>query len=138
MARAGRWMRTLLAYGMPAYLVVLLTITAQGAAAPWPPARDVLARHADQWPLMVGVSTQAVRSPERGLQTAKSRYYVLLPGVLREPRLLRITQVDGGPVRESSSRAGFWGLLAAVIACMAGTWWFWLRPQHGAAGEREG
>ena len=137
MDRARRWMRTLLAYGMPAYLVVVLTIAAQGAAMPWPPAREPLERHVGHYPLMVGVSTQAARDPRRGLQTSKSRYYVLLPGVFRDPRLVRITQVDGGPVRETSSRAGLWLLLAAVLGCAVGTWAVWLRPRADAPEAQE-
>ena len=133
MARARRWMRMLLAYGMPAYLVLVLTLAAQGAADPWPPARDVLARHAGDTPVMVGIATRAGRDPRRGVQVSTSRYYVLVPGVLRDPRLLRITQVDGGPVSESSSRAGLAALLAALVACAIGTWWFWIGPGRGAS-----
>lgn len=134
MARARRWMRAFLAYAMPAYLVLVATLAVQGAADPWPPARDALARHAGDTPVMVGIATRADRDPGRGLRMSTSRYYVLVPGVLRDPRLLRITQVDGGPVRESASRAGLLALLAALVACLAGTWWLWIGPGR----EREG
>jgi hypothetical protein len=100
MARAGRWMRTLLAYGMPAYLVIVLTIAIQGAMDPWPPADAALARHAGQYAVMVGVATRAVRDPQRGLTTSTARYYILVPGVLRDPRLVKVTRIDQGPVRD--------------------------------------
>lgn len=136
MRRALRALRTLLAFAMPAYLVLLMTLAVQGAISPWPPARAVLARHPGQVPVMVGMATHARQLPGRGLESTKSRYYVLLPEALREPRLLRITQVDSATATESASRAGFWALLAAVAACAVGTWWFWLPPRGLARGPR--
>lgn len=127
MGRLARGSRLLLAYALPAYLALVLTIAVQGALAPWAPARDALARHPGQLAITVGVAMTARRVPGRGLETSKSRYYVLVPGVLRQPRLLRVTQVDGGPAGVSYSRSGFWWLLGAVLTCVVGSIWAW-RP----------
>lgn len=127
MARAARWMRTLLAYASPAYLALVLAIAVGGAASPWPAAREALAAQGGR-AVMVGIAQRAQRSPARGVEMATSRYYLLLPGVFHEPRLLRVTQVGTGPVQVGASRTGFWLFLAALAAALAGTGWFWFGP----------
>lgn len=105
-----------------------LTLIAHGFVAPWPVAQPVLAKHAGQVPVMVGISSGARRSPVRGMESVKTRYYVLVPSVLREPALVRITQVDDGDVTEATTRPAFFMLLASIAVAPIGTWWIWVRP----------
>lgn len=127
----------LLAYAMPAYLALLVTLAVQGAVSPWAPAREALAAHPDQVAVQVGLASSMRRAASGGLEAEKSRYYVLLPEALRHPRLLRVTQLDGGPVQVTSTRGGFVALLAALLACIAGSWAFWMRAPRGEASREQ-
>ena len=116
------------AYALPAYVVMTLTLVIHGVVAPWPVAQPLLARHADQVAVQVGLASGARRSATRGLESVKTRYYVLVPAVLREPELVRITQVNRGEATESRTRTGFFLLLAAFVTALVGSACIWLRP----------
>ncbi len=136
MGRLRAGIARVLAYALPAYVVMALTIMVHGAVAPWAAAQPLLDRHAGQTALQVGIGSGLRKSPTRGLEAVKSRYYVLLPAVLDEPALLRITQVDGAAPVETRTRAGFFLLLAALLGALVGSWWIWVRPVLHAAGPR--
>ena len=128
MGRLRAGIARVLAYALPAYLVMTLTLIVHGFVAPWPVAQPVLAKHVGQVPVLVGIASGARRSPTRGMESVKSRYYVLVPAVLREPALVRITQVDDGDVTEATTRPAFLALLAALGVALIGTWRIWVRP----------
>ena len=128
MGRVRAGIARVLAYALPAYLVMTVTLIVHGFVAPWPVAQPVLAKHAGQVPVLVGIASSARRSPTRGTESVKTRYYVLVPGVLRDPALVRLTQVDDGDATETTTRPAFFALLAAIAIAMIGTWWIWVRP----------
>ena len=128
MSRLRAGIARVVAYALPAYLVMTLTLIVHGFVAPWPVARPVLAKHAGQVPVLVGITSGVRRSPTRGLESVKTRYYVLVPSVLREPALVRVTQVDDGDATESITRPAFFAVLAAITIALVGTWWIWVRP----------
>ncbi len=124
--RAG--IARLVAYALPAYVVMAFTLVVHGFVAPWPAAQPLLARHAGQVAVQVGIASGARRSPARGMESVKTHYYVLVPEVLHEPRLVRITRRHDDPPVESTTRSGFFLLAAAFAAALVGTWWIWVRP----------
>lgn len=128
MGRLRAGIARIVAYALPAYVVMTITLVVHGFVAPWPAAQPLLARHAGQVPVQVGIASAARRSPARGMESVKTRYYVLVPAVLREPQLVLITQQRDDPPVESTTRAGFFLLLAAFVAALIGTWRIWVRP----------
>ena len=138
MRRLAGLLLAILRYLMPAYQALALALAIHGRVSPWAPAQAVLKRYPDDAAVLVGIETRTQRAPDRGVEQVKSRYYLLLPGVLRDARLLRVTQVDRGPISEGGSRAGLVFLLAAGLASLVGTWWLWWRlpPPRGDAVSR--
>lgn len=137
MGRLRAGIARLLAYALPAYVVMALTIMVHGAVAPWAAAKPLLDRYPGQVALQVGIGSGMRHSPTRGLEAVRTRYYVLVPAVLDEPVLVRIAQVDAGTPVETRTRAGLFLLLGALLVALFGSWWVWVRPVlHGGPGPR--
>ena len=62
------------------------------------------------------------------MESVKTHYFVLVPEVLHRPRLVRITQQHDDPPVESTTRGGFFLLMAMFAGALVGTWWIWVRP----------
>jgi hypothetical protein len=123
--------RTLLKYGMPAFLVLVPVLALYGWLAPWPPMEAALRDHSGQLPLLVGTSSSSQYELGGGSRVISSRSYVLLPAVVADPKILTLTQENDGAITSSESRAGFFFTLAWLGVCVFGTWWFWRVPTGG-------
>jgi hypothetical protein len=134
--RFNLWLlRVLLKVGMPVVLLMVPLLAVFGWISPWPPAATSLARYADQTPVLVGFSYRS-RHSMQSHEVRSSRSYILLPGLLSEPKIVTVVQENGEIMAPHESRLGFWLYLAGLIAYGVGTWWFWSRRvRHDHASE---
>ncbi len=118
----------LIQYGMPAFLLLLPLIALYGGLQPWPPAEQTLNAYAGQTPIMVGFSYKASYS-STGDTKRISRSYILLPMVFNQPKVITVLKINDEPPVVSESVYGLIFYVVWFIACLAGTWWFWLRSE---------
>jgi hypothetical protein len=121
-------------YGSPAFLLYLPLVALYGTVSPSQPAQQVLAQYPEQTPIMVGFGYRA-RYSSTGDTTKVSRSYILLPMVLKHPKVITVLQVNGGASEVSESEYGFLFFIAWIVVCIAGTWWFWFREKTPNATE---
>jgi len=124
-----RSMRSVLKYGMPAFLLMLPLISIYGWLNPWQPAEHAfLGGYAGQIPVMIGFSEHAQLSA-RGNILSRSRSYILFPSVLRDPKIVSVSQVGDYVPAVSESIGAIYFYLAWGVACIVATWWYWFRDE---------
>lgn len=119
-------LRILLKVGLPAYLVLMVGSALYGYLSPWKPAQEVIAEHAGQTPITVGLGYSAPReAPRDGLKA--SRTYVFFPEFLWDPKVVTVSEVEDDAPVALDSRITFWLNLMWGVVALYGTWFFWLR-----------
>jgi len=135
-----RWLVFYFKFVPPFFAISLPLVALYGALQRWPAADDILRRHADQTPVMVGSVSRgaSVRDPDDPnwtTSTSRSRQYIFLPSFLTRPTITTVTQhnADKPTVSESTQALGV-SAVATYILCLVGTWFVWLRPRKRPAG----
>lgn len=113
-------------FGMPAYLLLAPVLATYGWLSPWPAASAAFAQYSGQSSMLVGASYRS-RYSAQSQYVRSSRSYILFPSVLSDPKIVTFALENDRVVTTVESRSGFWFLLAWLVACGVGTWWFWFR-----------
>jgi hypothetical protein len=123
----------------PFFAISLPLVALYGVLQRWPAADDILRRHADQTPVMVGFANKWSRlqvsgDADRTTSTSRSRQYIFLPSFLTRPTVTTVAQhnADQPTVSESTPAQGV-GALATYVLCLLMTWFVWLRPRKRPA-----
>jgi hypothetical protein len=120
------FLRVLMKVALPGYLVLMAGAALFGYLDPWGPATPVIAEHQGQMPITVGLGySEQHEAPHAPPRTTHS--YVFFPEVLRDPKVIVVSQIADEPVIALDSRLDFWLNLFWAILAAYGTWFFWLR-----------
>lgn len=117
----------LLKSSFPLTIILVPLVALYGYLQPWQPAAPILSSYTGQSSVMVGFSYSA----QNEIETV-SRYYVLIPSVLSNPRMIRVQQTNQASPVVSESKSDFFVFIGMVLVACVGTWWFWLRGNSKA------
>ena len=131
--RYFRLLYWLLKIAAPVNVLLFPALAFYGHFNSWAPANEALSRYANETPVMIGAGAGSQYSMVGGVvetSAQSQRSYILVPSVLRDPKVVTVIQDNKGSVQVAESTFAFVFLVIWYGLCLIGTWWFWFRSKR--------